>query len=163
MSEVALNPEAWAQVEAKPISTQELDQMIIDMQKAWGLYEAAKAQSTELLKTYEKLEGSVIETLKGAGKRKYHVDGLGLAYFMEKLVVTTPKTLEDKKAFFAWLHSKYGDHFLLDKQSINHQSLQKIYNDSYQEAVEEGLGAEFSIPGLAAPTARISLGFRKEK
>ncbi len=159
-----LNPEAWLAADAsKTISTEDLDNMIIAMKKARDIYDAAKSVATEKYKTFEELEGKVVEALKLAGKRKYHVDGLGVCYFIEKLVVTTPKTLEDKRKFFDWLKSSFGETFLLDKQGVNHQSLQKIYNDAYNAAVEEGKGEQFTVPGLDSPTAQISLGFRKEK
>ncbi len=159
-----LSQESWAEASANPsITTEILDQMITEMTKARAVYESAKAVATERYKEFETLEGKVIEALTQAGKRKYHVDGIGLCYFIEKLVVTTPKTVESKKNFFDYLRKQYGDIFLLDKQGINHQSLQKIYNDCYKEAVERGEGAEFQIPGLEQPTTQISLGFRKER
>lgn len=160
----ALSQDTWAEANANPsITTEVLDGMITEMKKARDIYESAKTVSTNLYKEFETLEGKVIEALTQAGKRKYHVDGIGLCYFIEKLVVTTPKTIESKKLFFDYLQKQYGDTFLLDKQGINHQTLQKIYNDCYKEAVEAGVGEQFQIPGLDQPTAQISLGFRKEK
>lgn len=159
----ALDQNAWLEKEAdKTITTEALDGMVKEMKKAREIYESAKAKSTELYKEFESMEGKVIEALTKAGKRKYHVDGIGLCYFIEKLVVTTPKTLEDKRKFFDWLKSTFGETFLLDKQGVNHQSLQKIYNDAYSEAVDRGVGDGFTVPGLASPTAQITLGFRKE-
>ncbi len=160
----ALDQEKWLEADAnKAISTEELDVMIREMQKARGLYDAAKAKATELYKEFEVLEGKTIEGLTQAGKRKYYVDGVGVCYFIERLVVTTPKTLEDKRKFFDWLKAQYGETFLLDKQGVNHQSLQKIYGDAYNAAIEQGVGEQFAVPGLQPPTAVISLGFRKEK
>lgn len=160
---VALSQANWLEAEAdKTITTEELDQIVTRYRDARKVYESAKAKATELQKEQETLKGKVVEALTKVGKRKYFVDGIGLCYFIEKLVVTTPKTLEDKRKFFDWLKATFGDIFLLDKQSINHQSLQKIYNDAYNAEVEQGRGDQFTVPGLSAPTAEISLGFRKE-
>lgn len=162
--EQSLSQEAWLSANAdKSVTTEMLDQMVKDMRSKRDVYEAAKAKATELYKSFEESEGQLLEALTKAGKRKYHVDGVGLVYFIEKLVVTTPKTLEAKRAFYDYLREAYGETFLLDKQSISHQSLQKIYNDAYNEAKDNGSADTFSIPGLDAPTAKVSIGFRKER
>lgn len=162
--EQSLNPDAWAQAQSNPaITTEVLDKLVKEMKEARSLYEVAKARSTDLYKEFEAMEGKVVEALTQAGKRKYFVEDIGTVFFIEKLVVATPKTLEDKQKLFCFLRERHGETFLLDKQSINHQSLQKIYNDAYNEAVEAGVGAEFVVPGLLPPTANISLGFRKER
>lgn len=159
----ALDGKAWTEKTATSISVEDLDQLVKEMRKKRDIYEAAKAKSTELYKEYEQLEGAVVEALRQAGKKRYHVDGLGTATVVEKLVVTTPKTLEDKRKFFEWIKAKFGDTVLLDKQGINHQSLQKLYNDAYDEAVERGEGHLFSVPGLQPPTNYPELRFTKEK
>lgn len=164
MEQNALSQEAWANAAAnKEITTEMLDAAITKMKAARDIYEAAKAASTEKYKAFEELEGKVIEAMTQAGKTKYYVENLGTAYFITKLVVTTPKTNDAKQKFFDYLRDRYGSTFLLDRQSINHQSLQKIYNDCYEEEKEAGRGAEFSIPGLEQPTSQTNLGFRKEK
>lgn len=159
----ALSTDAWTKAEAKPISVEELDAIARECRSKRDAYEIAKSKSTDLYKIYEEAEGQLLTAMQQAGKRKYHVEGLGLFYFIEKLVVTTPETNEAKAKFFDWLRDKFGPTFLLDKQSINHQSLQKIYNDAYNEAKEAGSADTFAVPGLETPTANIDIGFRGEK
>lgn len=159
----ALDQSAWLAANAdKTITTEKLDEMVKEMRAKRDVYESHKAKATELYKEFELSEGALLEALNKAGKRKYHVEGCGLVYLIEKLVVTTPKTLEAKQKFFGYLRETLGDTFLLDKQSINHQTLQKIYNDAYKEAQEAGCADTFSIPGLDAPTAQVNIGFRRE-
>lgn len=156
--------EQWMQAQTtKTISTDEVDQLVMRVKLTKDIYEAAKAKSNDLEKEYREAKRQVIDAFTTIGKKKYYVDGVGTCYFIEKLVVKTPKTLEDKQKFFDFLKEKHGETFLLDKQGVNHQSLQKIYNDLYDEAVENGCGDTFNVPGLEAPTSDITLGFRKEK
>lgn len=157
----ATNPEAWAKAEAKSISTEDLDNLVLDMKRKREIYEVEKSKTSELYKEYERAEGALLEALRLAGKKKYHVDDIGTASVVEKLVFRVPPTIEDKVKFFEWLEKRYGHTFLLDKQSVNSQSLQKICNDAFNEETEAGRGAEFKIPGLADPTPNYSLSFRK--
>ncbi len=157
--------EAWQEAigATTTVTTEVLDGLISDLGDKRKAYDQAKAASTEMYKVMDEAERKVIEAMNQAGKRKYFVDGVGTVYFSEKLVVPTPKTIEQKTIFFAWIKNMYGETFLLDKQSVNHQTLQKIYNDAYDEATVKGGGAEFSVPGLEEPTAQVTLNFRKEK
>ncbi len=159
-----MNQEAWNEVAGQNsgITVQMLDELITTYQKVYKDYEAAKKVSTELYKIAEEMEGKVVEALQLAGKSKYVVEGLGTVYFMDRMVVPTPKTIENKKMLFDYLRSRHGDTFLLDKLSINHQTLQKLYNDEVKEALEGGNTA-FTVPGLEQPTSMRSLGFRKER
>lgn len=157
----ALNPNAWTQAEAKSISTEDLDNLVLDMKRKRDAHDVAKAKSTELYKEAEKAENALLEALRLAGKKKYHVDDIGTASVIEKLVYRVPPTIEDKAKFFEWLSTRHGPKFLLDKQSVNSQSLQKICNDAFNEEIEAGRGAEFKIPGLADPTPNFTLSFRK--
>lgn len=157
----ATNPEAWAKAEAKSISTEDLDNLVLDMKRKREIYDIAKAKSTELFKEVDAAEDALLEALRQAGKKKYHVDDIGTASVVEKLTFRVPATLEDKVKFFKWLEERYGHTFLLDKQSVNSQSLQKICNDAFTEEVEQGRGAEFKVPGLQDPTPNYSLSFRK--
>lgn len=157
----ALSQEAWIKAEAKPISVQQLDELVVDYKRKRTEYETAKSKATDLQKIQAQAEGALLEALRSSGKKKYHVDGLGTASVVEKLVYRVPGTLADKTEFFSWLEKRYGHTFLLDKQSVNSQSLQKICNDAFTEEIEAGRGAEFRIPGLVDPTPNYSLSFRK--
>ena len=155
--------ENWSAPTPQALSVEELDTLVTLTNAKKEQYASAKAISNKLNEEYEALEAKVLEAFVASGKKKYHVAGLGLFYTITRLTVKTPKTLEQKLAFFDYIRKTKGETFLLDKQSINHQSLQKIYKDDFEAASEAGTGAEFIIPGLEAPTADVSLGFSKER
>jgi len=142
------------------ITTKQLD----DAAKLWkeleGTYDDAKALSTAAFKEYEKGEKQFQELLKKAGKKKYTVEGLGTISRVDKLGVTTPKTDEDKRAFFTWLKAK-GNDVYFRYITINHASLNSFYNSELDAASESG--EEFNVPGIGAPTSSEHLRFIKEK
>lgn len=146
------------------VTVEQLDKMVKEYNDKYAEYEAQKAISTQLYKDAEVLEGKLVEAMEQAGKSKYYVEGVGTVYFSDKLVVPTPKTNEDKKKVFTWLREKQGDTVFFATVSINHQTLQKLYNTALEEAVNAGEDASlFHIPGLQTPTSMRSLNFRKEK
>lgn len=157
-------PEQWAETAAQgtTITTEDLDRLVTNYRVKREVYEAMSAEKTKAYNELDEAEGALKEAMTGAGKRKYHVDGVGLVFFVEKFVVPTPKNLDQKRKFFDYINQTYGETFLMDKLSIHHQVLQKLYNDAFEEAKEQGKGAEFHIPGLEQPTSQVSLNFRKE-
>lgn len=168
----AVNLEAWSEEVGKTsgITTEELDARSKKYQDKYEEYERAKQIASDLYKEAEELEGKLVEALELAGKSKYYVEGIGTFYFMDKMTVPTPKTIEQKKQLFNYIKETHGDVFLMDKVSINHQTLQTLYKTDFEEhkekCLKEGRDAEaanFSIPGLQAPTNMRSLGLKKEK
>lgn len=164
LQEGSIGLDQWneAQGERGAVTTEHLDQLVKDYRAAREEYDAAKTISNKLSHVKDDKEKILLDTLILAGKDKYHVDGIGLVYKIQKLVVPTPKTLEDKRKLFDYISEAHGEVFLMDKLSINHQTINKLYNDDFEEAAERGDTA-FSIPGLQEPTHDISIGFRKEK
>lgn len=163
-AQVAPSQDQWMDAAAKgtTVTTEQLDGMVNDMRAKREVYEAAKEKASELYKTFDEAERLLIAALQSAGKRKYHVDGVGLVFFVEKLVVPTPKTVEQKDLFFAWIEKEYGVTYLKEKLSVHHQVLQSLYNNAFKEAQEKGDAENFQVPGLEQPTTQISLNFRKE-
>lgn len=157
--------EAWAELQGSGsgVTTQMLDTLVSEMQKKRAIYEDAKSIASEKYNEYAEAEGKLVEAMQLAGKTKYVVEGVGTVYFVNKLVVPTPKTVEQKKLLFKYLQDKHGETYFYDKTSVNHQTLQGIYNSDWEESKESGNGDVFSIPGLDQPTSQISLNFRKER
>jgi hypothetical protein len=161
-----ISPDAWLAkaAEGTGVTTEELDRRAKEYSEAYARYEEQKKISSKLHEEAEVLEGKMVEAMELAGKRKYHVEGLGLFFFRDQMVVTTPKTTGDKKKLLTWLRKTFGETVYLDKVSVNHQTLQSIYNKTFEEYVEQGKdAATFHIPGLQPPTNRRSLSFKGEK
>lgn len=155
----------WMKEQGKSggVTTEQLDKLAQEYQAAYAAYEVQKEASTLAYKKAEELEGKLVEAMELAGKQKYHVEGLGLYYFSDKMTVKTPKTNEDKKQLFNYLKAKHGPEYLMTVTSINHNTLQSLYKAEFEAATEAGTGETFHLPGLEAPTNMRSLNFRKEK
>lgn len=72
----------------------------------------------------------------------------------------TPKTAEDKAAFFEWLKNTRGEDVYMEKIGINSQTLNAIAKEEFEAAIEEG-NIDFSIPGLEEPSIRETISFRR--
>lgn len=110
---------------------------------------------------YEKLEAvkhKILEYLKAANLDNHKVPGLGTAYIISKLAVTTPKTIEEKRELFEYIRKNHGDDALTAYLSINHNSLNAFYNQEAERHKEDPL---FSVPGIGEPVLNESLGWRK--
>jgi phage/plasmid-associated DNA primase len=149
----------WQEATAQEISTADLDKMVAEMQEAWAVYDVKKKESTALLQKYEEIEAKVLSTLKSANKSKYHVDGLGTVYIINKKTVRVPKTISEKEALFKYLQSK-GREFMMGMLTVNSQTLNAFVNQELANAAKKG-DASFSIPGIEQPVTQESIGFRK--
>jgi hypothetical protein len=163
MDNAAKSTEAWMEASASgAVTIDQLDSMVRDYHQKRAAYDLAKGLSDAAYKEAEESKRKVLEAMQQTGKQKYHVDGVGLCFIKNELVVPTPKTTQAKQTFFDWIKHEYGEAFLLEKLAIHHATLQKLYNESYKEAVEKGQGDTFQIPGLEQPTSYQSLSFRKD-
>ena len=105
-----LSADAWMEESSKgnEITTAELDERCIAWAKAREEYEQAKQEATDLYNESERLKGKVVEAMELAGKNKYVVEGFGTFGFKDSMSVKTPKTIAEKKQFFAFIMEKYG-------------------------------------------------------
>lgn len=169
---MSISAEAWAEQAAAntSITTEELDQRAKEYNEAWDQYEGAKEVASELYQRAIALEGKMVEAMEQAGKRKYHVEGVGTFSFTEKMSVQTPKTVEDKIKLARYLEEQGGKNYFWDKFSVNSNTLQPLYKaefEAYKKKCEdEGkpeLAATFSLPGVGAPTLMRSLKLTPDK
>lgn len=157
-----VSQDEWLEVAADaPLDMQAMDQLIIDRTKAWIEYDEKHKISSEAYTRAEKLDIAIMAALKAAGKSKYFVDGEGTAQIIQKATVTTPKSLEDKRAFFKFLQSR-GENVFLGMASVNSNTLNSWFNQMLQEATSKGV-LGFSVPGIDDPTMRETLRFTKDK
>ncbi|MBK8455632.1 MAG: hypothetical protein IPL34_20340 [Thiofilum sp.] len=104
----------------------------------------------------EMLEGLLIESLQENNLKNYRGPD-GLISVSHKTSVRTPKTTEDKEAFFAYLRDKGVYDMMI---SVNSATLNSFYKQEFENAVLNG-NENFTIPGLNEVTLTPSLSFRK--
>lgn len=145
--------------DASEISIAQMDEMLKDFREAKEKYSAAKALSDAAHADMKEIEAAIIRTLEAAGKTTYIAEGFGRATLVEDLSVPTPKTPEEKRAFFAWLEKNKGTEVKDAYMTINSQSLQSLYKELTQEAALRG--EILMVDGLAEPVTYKKLSFRK--
>lgn len=131
-----------------------------ELASARSTYETLKATASEAESKVAAAEEKLVKLLEAAGLNKFHAAGVGTISLVTKMSVTTPKGHDDKEKFFNFLKEKYGKEGLYTYATVNHNSLNSLYNQLLEESAEP---ATFVIPGISAPTARTSLRLTRSK
>jgi hypothetical protein len=101
-------------------------------------------------------EAEMIAMLEAGGLTNYR-SPLGLVSVSFRTSVRTPKTPEDRAAFFAFLKERGVYDTLI---TVNSQSLNSFYKDEFAQAKERG-DIAFEIPGIKEVTMTPNISFRK--
>jgi len=149
-------PQLW-DPSTESINTGDLDKMVEKMYEAKVTYEAAKKTSDELSSVYNQYRKQLIDMMVRSNKEKYHVVGIGGVSVYDKFSVQTPKTADEKDAFFNFIEQKYGREGRIAYTSINSQTLNSLWKQLYDECDDK---AAFVVPGLGQPMAEKALSFR---
>ncbi len=146
--------------EPKPeISLKEMDEAVKHVTDLRAIYKAAKKLSDEAYDQVKKGEAHLILLLEKAGKSVYVVEGVGRVKITHEMSVQTPKTTDDKKAFFEWLAKHKGQEIADAYMSINANSLNSLYNELTEEAAQRG--EILQIDGLGEPVTRTTLSLTR--
>jgi hypothetical protein len=101
-------------------------------------------------------EGKMLSMLEQSGLPNFKCD-FGSVGVTHRLSVKTPKTPEDRAAFFSFL-KQLG---LFDSMiTVNSQTLNSFYKDQFEQAKAQGKD-DFKIPGINEETMTAILSFRK--
>lgn len=119
-----------------------------------------KQQEDELLERVDAIKKERLEKesfvraqLDFYGKDR-HVSSHGTFEIRKRLSFTTPKTMEDKHAFFKWLQDKQ---IFWDYASVNSQALNGLLK------AEKEANPEVAIPGIQEPSEYVTVVLRKGK
>ena len=146
-------------LETREVTVAELDEAVIQYKLAKEEHEKASAVSSEKHEEAEKCKNNLIALLECAGKTSYILENVALITVSLKTQVTTPKTIEDKEKFFAWVEKKLGREGMIAYQTVNYQSLNSLYNSAMKEALDKG--QEWNgVDGIDMPTVVRTLSMR---
>ena len=155
-----ISKEQWD--DSKPvaeISVEDMDNAVRELREAKDVYTEENNKVKELYARVKEAESKVIGLLQSANKSRYIVEGVGQITLSEMLSVQTPKTPEQKQAFFNWLREEMGEDGYLTYASVNANPLNSLYKQKVEEYGERGEVLE--IDGLEAPTSYTKLSLRK--
>lgn len=124
--------------------------------KEAAISQEKKAITNEL----EAEEIRLLEMLQESGNKSYR-SPFGTAGFSEHTSVRTPKSQEEKEAFYAFLKQEG----LYDKLiSVHSTTLNSLWKSRYEEFKESNPNAnpdDFKLPGIEGVTKEFRLSFRK--
>lgn len=149
--------EQWQ--EKKEVSTAELDALAKQLREAKEQYQVAKLVSDKHYAVMKEIEDKIVSIMCYAGKKTYIAEGYGRITIKSSLSVTTPKTPEQKEAFFNWIKTNMGMDAYYTYMSVNSNSLNSLYKQKLEEYGEKG--EILNIDGLDAPVEYVSLSFTK--
>lgn len=138
----------------------ELQTKIKELKETRDNYDAKKLELQEIDSKCSALEADILQHFEENNMTSFRVDGVALISVSEKMSVKTPKTPEEKTAFFNWLKETKGEEVLLHYQTVNSQSLNSFYKQEW-ESMDDDKKLTFNIPGLEAPTSVKKLSVRK--
>lgn len=153
-----LSLEQWQEQEKKEvISVEDLNSLSERYALAKKDYDEKKKLSSEANELVEMLKAELLEKLKKSGLKKFH-SSVGLVSTTHKFSVTTPKTIDEKRALLEHFRIQ-GEDVFYTYASVNSQTLNSYYNKMSEEAAMRG--ETFTLPGVGEPTIIENISFRK--
>jgi hypothetical protein len=145
-----LDEQNWYKGEVKDdITIEDLEKMCLFLRLEQDHVRQAEADLKLEKAQLNAMKEFFLAQLEAAGKEKY-VSEQGTFYTRNEFSVQTPKTEEQKKAFFNWC--KEQDIFW-QYASVNSRSLQTLYKSKSEE-----LGETFEMPGVLPAKTYKKLG-----
>jgi len=153
--------EAWEETTEATgdVTIEEMQEAVSQLRQAKDSYADKKAISEEAYSHVKEYEGKLIEMLEKTGQRTFEVTGIGKATVSTELSVKTPKTNEEKVAFFSWVKANMGQDAHDAYMTVNSRSLNTLYKQASEEAAARG--EVLDIDGLEQPSSRSKLSFKK--
>lgn len=136
--------------ESKTLNLEEMNALCEALDAAEEDYKEKKKISDNADKEKKKIRQNIIDALEASGLKSFKSNA-GTVTVVEKLSYATPKTLEEKAAFFDYITEKYGQDSADGLRTVNSRSLNSFLNES----------GEISVPGIAAPVGNNTLSFRR--
>jgi hypothetical protein len=137
----------------------DMDNAIRLMKEAQEEYRASDKIAKEAYAKFQHLEATVIKMMEENGKELYIAEGVARVKISHIMSVQTPKTVDEKKAFFNWLKQNCGEDVHDAYMTVNSQSLNSLYNDLTEQYAARG--EILMIEGLGEPTSRTKLSITK--
>lgn len=154
-------PMDWSDPSVVPDDTtlQQMDELGQHLAALMRVKEEAQAVLDDASGKVEEQKKKLLAYLKHFNREKFEIPGVGTFYVRQQFSVKTPKSPEDRDAFFNYLKAKGA---FDDMITVNHATLNAYYNAELDAAQQTGI-ENFKIPGLGDPTLYETINMRKAK
>ena len=140
-----------------PITLKNFEQICKELFETKVRLDEKEAEAKAIAEELDMKKKQVFAFMEENEKEKHHVAGHGLIFMEDRFTVPTPKSLDQKKEFFAYLQ-KRGIFF--EMASVNSQTLNSFYKTELESELAKG-NADFKLPGIGEPSMQRSLKMRK--
>ena len=140
------------------ISVKEMDDNLAYLRKLKDEHAEVDKLKKEAYAKLKEQEAKVVDLLKRTGKKRY-VSDFGNVTVIDELSVKTPKTPEEKRAFFSWIENNLGEQARDIYMTVNSRTLNSLYKEQSELAAQRG--EVLTIDGLENPITVTKLSFRK--
>jgi hypothetical protein len=143
------------------VTTAELDLLVKRMREAQLDYDQKSLISKEAHFHLEGCKKKLLDLLTKAGKTKYDCEGVGKVTISERMSVSYPADLDERRKFVSYLQETFGEEGVMTYLTVNSKTLGTFYKEQFNNAKETGDASEFTLPGIPEPKASLTIGFRK--
>jgi uncharacterized protein YktA (UPF0223 family) len=141
------------------VTTEEMDDAVKYLKKLEAAYKIKKDEAEQAHGFYEDQKQLVISMLESIGKTVYIAEGVARVKVTTEMSYQTPKTIEEKEAFFKWLAENEGEEVMMTYRTVNSQALNSLLNELEERYAREG--KVLQADGIGQPIARTKLSVTK--
>ena len=138
----------------------ELQEKIKSLKEVRTRYDEKKKQLELEKEILDSLEDDIIQAFEENDLTSFKLDGVANVSITHRLTVPTPKTIEDKRAFFAWVAANKGEEVRDAMMSVNSMTLNSFYKAEY-ESLTDDEKLVFQMDGIGLPSLQKTLSVRK--
>lgn len=138
----------------------ELQELVVNLKALRDEYDTKKRDLEDLGAQCDSLESKLMTHLQENDMKSFKVDGVASISISERMTVQTPKTNDDKAAFFKWLGTTKGDDVMINYMTVNSNSLNSLIKAEYESLTDEQK-LLFQVPGLQPAALSYKLSVRK--
>ena len=138
----------------------ELQEKIKALKEVRARYDEKKEQLAVEKEILDSLEADIIQAFEENDLTSFKLDGVANVSITHRLTVPTPKTVDEKRAFFAWVAANKGEEVRDAMMTVNSMTLNSFYKEEYNNLSDDDK-LLFQIDGIGAPSMMKSLSVRK--
>lgn len=138
----------------------ELQEKIKTLKEVRTRYDEKKKQLEMEKEILDALEADILQAFEENDLTSFKLDGVANVSISHRLTVPTPKTIEEKKAFFDWVAKNKGEEVRDAMMTVNSMTLNSFYKAEY-ESLSDDEKLVFQIDGIGLPSMHKTLSVRK--
>ena len=138
----------------------ELQEKIKAIKEVRTRYDEKKKQVEMEKEILDALEADILQAFEENDITSFKLDGVANVSISHRLTVPVPKSIDDKKAFFAWVAANKGEDVRDAMMSVNSTTLNSFYKEELN-SLSDDEKLVFQMDGIGLPSLQKTLSVRK--